>query len=138
MVATRPDIWAKYACPCPIRESDLASNRKSMLQQKARTHARIRLLQPLLSQFVAHVGSRREESERLLDTALRCGEGDSFEIDGGRYKRVKNIASDRKRRDTIAPVMIRRIDQSSETRTINCRIKETVPSGLGLSRRYCG
>jgi len=121
---TRSDIWAKYTCPCPIRESDLASNRKSLLQQKARTHARIRLLQPLLSQFVAHVGSRREESKRLLDTALRCGEGDSFEIDGGRYKRVKNIASDRKRRDTIAPVMIRRIDQSSETRTINCRIKE--------------
>ncbi len=120
---TNPEVWAKYACPCPIRESDLAANRNSMLQQKARTHARIRLLQPLLSQFVAHIRSRREESKRLLDAALLCAEGEFFEFDGARFERVKSIPNEEKRRGTIVPVIIKCAHQSG-ARTINCRIKE--------------
>jgi hypothetical protein len=62
---TRPDIWAKYACPSPIRESDLASNRKSVLQQKARTHARIRLLQPFLSALARIIERARGNAPRI-------------------------------------------------------------------------
>ena len=59
----------------------------------------------------------------MLETALRCAEGDSFDLDGARYKRVKNISNEEKRRGTIVPIMIKRIDQY-EAGTINCRIKE--------------
>ncbi len=120
---TRPEVWAKYACPCPIRESDLAANRKSVLQQKARTHARIRLMQPFLAQFVAHVRSRRDEMKRLLAAALECAEGDSFESDGVRYERLRNRLNEEKRVGTLVPVIVRRLDEPAAP-MINCRLRE--------------
>ncbi|MBA3241449.1 MAG: site-specific integrase, partial [Acidobacteria bacterium] len=106
-----------------MRESDLAANRKSVLQQKARTHAHIRLMQPWLSQFVAHVRSRRDETKRLLDAALECAEGDSFVVDGRRYERLRNRLNEEKRRGTLVPAIVRRLDQPSAP-TIHCRLRE--------------
>ena len=120
---TQPEVWGRYACPCPIRASDLATNRKSVLQQKARTHARIRLMQPWLSQFVAHVRSRRDEMKRLFDAALGCTEGDSFEADGVRYERLRNRLNEEKRLGTLVPVIVRRLDQPAAP-TIHCRLRE--------------
>lgn len=120
---TNPEVWAEYACPCPVRESDLAPNRKSVLQQKAHTHARIRLMQPLLAPFVAHVRSSRDQTKRLLDAALLCAEGDSFESDGVRYERIRNRANEEKRFGTLVPVIIKRLDEPSAPK-IHCRISE--------------
>lgn len=120
---TNPEVWAGYACPCPVRESDLAANRKSVMQQKARTYARIRLMQPLLAQFVARVRSRRDETTRLLDAALGCAEGDGFELDGARYERVRNRLNEEKRVGTLVPVIVGRLDEPAAPK-INCRIKE--------------
>jgi integrase len=120
---TRPEVWASYACPCPVRESDLAANRKSVMQQKARTHARIRLMQPLLARFVAHVRARRVETKRLLDTALGCAEGDGFELDGARYERLRNRLNEEKRMGTLVPVIVRALDQPDAPK-IHCRMRE--------------
>ena len=71
---TNPEVWGPYATKCPIRESDLASHPKSVLQQKARTHARIRMMQPLLSRFLSHLLTRRDYTKQLLEAALACPE----------------------------------------------------------------
>jgi len=141
---TQPEVWGRYACPCPIRASDLATNRKSVLQQKARTHARIRLMQPWLSQFVAHVRSRRDEMKRLFDAALGCTEGDSFEADGVRYERLRNRLNEEKRLGTLVPVIVRRLDQPAAP-TIHCRLREdrafwawAVTEVLRLTGAYSG
>lgn len=120
---TNPNVWGRYAHPCPIRNSDLASHRKSTFQEKARTHARIRLLQPVLSQLVAHVRARRTETKRLLDTGLACSPGGTFEIDNILYERMRIAIGAERRRGTIMPVIIRRKDQPGAKR-INCRVQE--------------
>lgn len=120
---THPEVWGRYACSCPIRESDLASHTKSVLQQKARTQARIRLLQPLLSQFVAHVRARWEAARRLLEAALACPEGGLVEVDSTPYERLRMRASTEARRGTIVPVIVRRRDQAGFA-TMNCRMEE--------------
>ncbi|HYM00978.1 MAG TPA: site-specific integrase [Blastocatellia bacterium] len=120
---TNPEIWAKYASPCPIRESDLASHHKSTLRQKARAHARIRLMQPFLARFVDHVRSRREESSRLLEAALRCEEGEMFDLDGVQYERVKNGSTKNKYSGPVSAVIIKRANQFGTPR-INCRMRE--------------
>ncbi len=120
---TNPGVWARYACPCPIRDSDLASNRKSVLQQRARTHARIRLMQPMLTRFVTHVRKHRHAAERLLAAASACPAGGTFELDGVRYIRQRHSVTTERQCGTAVPVMIRQVDLPAE-RNLNCRIME--------------
>ena len=118
-----PDVYKRQATKCPIRESDLASHPKSVLQQKARTHARIRMLQPLLPQFLAHLRSRRDFTKRLLETALACPEDGSFEIDKIHYERFKNNASPKNPYRTVDTVIVRRKDQPKSPK-IYCQMQE--------------
>jgi len=120
---TNPEVWGSYATKCPIRESDLASHPKSVLQQKARTHARIRMLHPLLPQFLAHLRSRRDFTKRLLETALACPEDGSFEIDKIHYERFKNNASPKNPYRTVDTVIVRRKDQPKSPK-IYCQMQE--------------
>ena len=121
---TDPTTWAHYVNPSPVRDSDLSSLRKSVLQQRARTHARIRRMQPLLARFVAHVRERRDAAASLLAAAYACRPGESFECGGIAFRRQPNHLSAADRRaDAIEPVTVRRVDAPSGA-WLNCRLVE--------------
>lgn len=120
---TNPGVWAQHACPCPIRDSDLASNRKSVLQQRARTHARIRAMQPMLARFVAHVRKHRDAAERLLAAASACPAGGTFELEGIRYIRQRHSVTTERQGGTAVPIMICQADLPA-AKKLNCRIIE--------------
>lgn len=120
---SNPAIWAQYACRCPIRASDLASHRKSVAQQRARTHARIRMLQPLLARFVAHVRERRAAAKKLLVAAGACPGGSTFQLDGVCYIRQRLSSTPEGRLGAAEPVMVIQSDGPA-ARILNCRILE--------------
>ncbi len=121
---TDPTTWAQHVSPSPVRDSDLSSLRKSVLQQRARTHARIRRMQPLMARFVAHVRERRDAAAGLLAAACACRPGETFECGGIAFRRQPNHLSAADRRaDAIKPVTVRRVDAPGKT-WLNCRIIE--------------
>ena len=119
-----PAIWTQYLSPSPIRDSDLSSLRKSVLQQRARTHARIRRMRPLLERFVAHVRERRDAAARLLAAARACPHGKTFECDGITFRRQRhNLGVAEQRAGATEPVTVQRMDAPGRA-WVNCRIVE--------------
>ena len=121
---TDPAVWAQHVSPSPVRDSDLSSLRKSVLQQRARTHARIRRMQPLLARFVTHVRERRDSAARLLAAACACRPGETFECGGVTFRRqsLRLSAADRRAGATV-PVTVQRVDAPGGT-WLNCRLVE--------------
>ncbi len=121
---TNPVAWAQHVSPSPVRDSDLSSLRKSVLQQRARTHARIRRMQPLLARFVAHVQERRDAAAHLLAAASACRPGETFECGGATFRRQRHrISATEQRAGATEPVTVRRVDEPGET-WLNCRLVE--------------
>lgn len=121
---THPAAWAQHVSPSPVRDSDLASFRKSVLQQRARTHARIRRMQPLLARFAAHVRQRRDAAARLLTAACACRPGETFECDGAAFRREPlRLSVADKRAGAAEPVTVRRVG-APNGKWLNCRLVE--------------
>jgi hypothetical protein len=85
-----PARWLAWAAPCPVTRTDLAARRKAKAEVTARMHARTRTLADALPHLVTAARTRREHARALLATARGIPGGQTFTVDGIRYRRIAN------------------------------------------------
>jgi len=102
----RPDVWAPHVYMSPVGEADLRPFGKEKHRRRARMHARIRALMPVLPRLVTAIRHRHAVARGLLEAASTCAEGATFVHAGQRYQRV---AADRrqKRRRELGAMSVR-------------------------------
>lgn len=83
-----PARWLAWAAPCPVTRTDLAARRKAKAGVTARMHARTRTLTDALPHLVNAARTRREHACSLLAAARGISGGQSFSVDGTRYRRI--------------------------------------------------
>lgn len=121
--AENPGRWEKYVVPCPISDADVRALGKADSRRKARTHERIRRLEPLLPRLLADVRRRLGASRGLLEAAEECQDGQEFVFEGRTFERLQSPRSNRKREFGSVPVMVRPVDEE-DGKTINCLDQE--------------
>lgn len=82
-----PERWAVWVAPCPIPKSASKSFSKAKRQNRAKMHARTRMLTPLLPSFRAAAAEARDHGRRLLEATHAASHGDRYEVDGVTYER---------------------------------------------------
>lgn len=82
-----PERWAVWVAPCPIPKSASKSFSKAKRPNRAKMHARTRMLTPLLPSFRAAAAEARDHGRRLLEATHAASHGDRYEVDGVTYER---------------------------------------------------
>ncbi|WP_229742464.1 tyrosine-type recombinase/integrase [Gordonia jinhuaensis] len=83
-----PEHWAQWSVPCPVPRSDMRALSNHLPRRRERTHATIRVLQPLLPLLVEHVTTRYEQLDELNRRGAAAGDGEQFIANGTTYTRV--------------------------------------------------
>ncbi len=108
--ATEPEQWARWAVPCPVRDSELrgCNGRRRRVVERMADRARER--QPLLPVLAEYVDQHHRDLESLLTTTLEAPPGQEFTHHGRRYRRTDS-RHDQARAQAEGAMPARVIDQ---------------------------
>jgi integrase len=119
--AEDPPTWARWVAPCPVTPADLRRFAKAKHHQRARMHARIRTLTPVLPTLAAATHQHLLTAGELQAAASARQPGELFVVGGRRYRRV--APQHGRTRGLHAPVLIKPVDQPTQ-RAVNCHTQE--------------
>lgn len=85
---TDPSRWAQWVSICPIGAEETAGARKRLHRRRARMHQRTRTLAPLLPDLVSQAERHKRWAADIFTQAASVPEGQEFEFEGARYRRV--------------------------------------------------
>lgn len=83
-----PARWAPWAAPSPVRDADVRGYMKERRRRQARMQQRTRTLVPVLPKLVTAAEAHLNWSTRLLAAAREVLPGETFTVDGQRYRRI--------------------------------------------------
>ena len=107
---TEPERWARWAVPCPVRDSELRGHNGRRRRVVERMADRTRERQPLLPLLAGYVDQHHRELESLLAATREARPGQEFTHHGRRYRRT-NSRHDQDRAQAERAMPARVIDQ---------------------------
>jgi site-specific recombinase XerD len=119
---TEPERWARWAVPCPVRDSELRGHSRRRRRVVERMADRTRQRQPLLPVLAEHVDQHHRDLQGLLHAALAAAPGEEFIHQGRTYQRT-NSRHDQDRAMAEGAMPARVIDQAAG-RTFNVALEE--------------
>lgn len=119
---TEPERWARWAVPCPVRDTELRGHHAGRRRVIERMADRTRQRQPLLPLLAEHVDQHHRDLERLLAVTLETPPGQAFSHHGRDYQRTSSQHDqDRAHAEGAAPARV--VDQS-DGRMFNVALEE--------------
>ncbi len=119
---TEPERWARWAVPCPVRDSELRGHSVRRLRVAERMADRTRQRQPLLPVLAEHVDQHHRDLHDLADAARAAAPGEEFTHQGRAFRRTSSRHDqDRAKAEGAMPVRV--IDQATG-RTFNVVLEE--------------
>ena len=119
---TEPERWARWAVPCPIRDSELRGHNGRRRRVVERMADRTRERQPLLPVLAEYVDQHHRDLESLLTATLEASPGQEFTHQGRHYRRT-NSRHDQDRAHAEGAMPARVIDQATG-RMFNVALEE--------------
>lgn len=119
---TEPDRWARWAVPCPVRDSELRGHSVRRRRVAERMADRTRQRQPLLPELAEYVGQHHRDLQDLADAARAAAPGQEFTHQGRTYRR-SNSRHDLARAKAEGTMPVRVIDQATG-RAVNLALEE--------------
>ena len=107
---TEPERWARWAVPCPVRDSELRGHNGRRRRVVERMADRTRERQPLLPVLAEYVDQHHRDLESLLAATREALPGQNFTHHGRRYRRT-NSRHDQDRAQAERALPARVIDQ---------------------------
>lgn len=107
---TEPQRWARWAVPCPVRDSELRGHSSRRRRVVERMADRTRERQPLLPVLAEYVDQHHRDLEALLTATRQASPGQEFTHHGRRYRRT-NSRHDQDRAQAEGAIPARVIDQ---------------------------
>ena len=107
---TEPERWARWAVPCPVRETELRGHNGRRRRVVERMADRTRQRQPLLPVLAEYVDQHHRDLESLLAATREALAGQEFTHHGRRYRRT-NSRHDQDRAQAERAMPARVIDQ---------------------------
>lgn len=117
-----PERWARWAAPCPIRDSELVRSNVRIRAVNERMAERTRQRQPLLPLLVDHLDQQLESLQGLLTATEAVAPGEEFLHQGRRYRRTNTKADRYRARSEGTPPP--RITDLETGRTVNAADQE--------------
>ncbi len=119
---TEPERWARWAVPCPVRDSELRGHGSRRRRVVERMADRTRQRQPLLLMLAEHVDQHHRDLQGLLDAALAAAPGEHFPHQGRTYRRTNSRHDqDRAKAEGTTPA---RVTGQADGRTFNVALGE--------------
>jgi integrase len=108
---TEPERWARWAVPCPVRDSELRGRNGRRRRVVERMADRTRERQPLLPVLAEYVDQHHRDLESLLAATRESPPGQEFTHHGRRYRRTDS-RHDQDRAQAEGTMPARVIDQA--------------------------
>lgn len=107
---TEPERWARWAVPCPVRDSELRGHSRRRRRVVERMADRTRQRQPLLPVLAEYADQHHRDLESLLTAAREATPGQEFTHQDRRYQRT-NSQHDQHRARAEGAMPARVVDQ---------------------------
>lgn len=119
---SEPERWARWAVPCPVRDSELGGHSVRRRRVAERMADRTRQRQPLLPVLAEHVDQHHRDLHDLADAARAAAPGQEFTHQGRAFRRTSSRHDqDRAKAEGAMPV---RVTDQATGRTFNVVLEE--------------